>query len=91
MKVVLEKLERAEIDPLTAKVMLDARKWFASKLWWPMWGDGAKADVEPELGPTYDLDRLDEGEHQLLAALLAKARVVEPGKALVSDYRVIEG
>ena len=35
----IEKLEGGEIDPQTARVVMDGRKWIASKLFPRQWGD----------------------------------------------------
>ena len=36
---IIEKAERGEIDPQTARVVMDGRKWIASKLFPRQWGD----------------------------------------------------
>lgn len=39
LEVVIEKAERGEIDHQTARLVMDARKWMASKLFPRQWGD----------------------------------------------------
>ena len=36
---IIEKAERGELDPQTARVVMDGRKWIASKLFPRQWGD----------------------------------------------------
>jgi hypothetical protein len=39
LEAVIEKAERGEIDHQTARLVMDARKWMASKLFPKQWGD----------------------------------------------------
>lgn len=38
-ETIIEKAERGELDPQTARVVMDGRKWIASKLFPRQWGD----------------------------------------------------
>lgn len=66
IEVILAKLESTEIDPQTAKVILDNRRWFASKFLPKQYGDkidhttNGKDMVIPILGGITTPDELTE-------------------------------
>ena len=41
----LDKLSRREIDPATARVLIDTKKWFASKFYPKMYGEKQSVEV----------------------------------------------
>lgn len=41
----LDKLSRSEIDPATARVLIDTKKWFASKFYPKMYGEKQSVEV----------------------------------------------
>jgi hypothetical protein len=51
---IVDKVERAELDPAQARVMVDALKWTAGKLRPKVYGD--KLDVSGKLGLVVTLD-----------------------------------
>jgi hypothetical protein len=74
---------RAGLPVEIARVEIEARKWLASKLFRPMWGDtiAVRADAlhDPALpAGRLDVNRLGAAERETLWGLLEKARIEPP-------------
>ena len=53
IETVITEMRSGKIDPAVGRIEVDARKWIASKLWKPMWGDKVVAEVDHR--HTFDL------------------------------------
>lgn len=73
LDVVIEELRRGDISPEVAKIEIDARKWFASKLDKRAWGD--KVAVEQsgsiDVRATIDVGGLTDDQLRALASISA--------------------
>lgn len=78
LEAVIEKAERGEIDHQTARLVMDARKWMASKLFPRQWGDKLETTLQgPNGGPIQSQGTIRvEGLDDETLAKLAGAKIV---------------
>lgn len=67
LEAVIEKAERGEIDHQTARLVMDARKWMASKLFPRQWGDRVTNELTgPNGGPVETVSWTAQADDDLL-------------------------